>query len=176
MATLPTRLLILLLSAWVVGCPPTLDDDDATGDDDHATGDDDDATADDDDDVCTAADFPLVLEARDDNGVAGMQFGVGTSITLVGVLTNDCSNTITVETTSGCLLQPWTLNSSNGMGEARGCDDAITTWTWEPGQSLEDAVPIGTMQPALWTWTAGFVEGQSQTLSFEVVAPPPPPG
>ncbi len=54
------RLLLLLLALGVIGCTPSLgnddddavgDDDDATGDDDDATGDDDDATGDDDDDV-----------------------------------------------------------------------------------------------------------------------------
>jgi len=63
------RLLLLLLALGVIGCTPSLgnddddavgDDDDATGDDDDATGDDDDATGDDDDDDDIVGDTPAI--------------------------------------------------------------------------------------------------------------------
>ncbi len=128
----------------------------------------------DDDDVadCGPWDWPLELMALGDDGVPTEVFGAGEQITLVGRITNTCAEGFAVQTNSGCLLDPWVLEAASGVGEGRGCDDAITLWDFAPGQMQQDSVPVGMLQADTWTWRAGFVEGQSQVLTFEVVAPP----
>ena len=102
----------------------------------------------------------------DENGVVSTVFSTTQSITLVGSLLNPCPNEVSFETNSGCLLDPWTV-VGDGSGEGRGCDDAITPWTVAPGGTLQDVVPMGTMQADTWTWLTGFM-GQSATLTFVV--------
>lgn len=169
------------------------DDDDVSGDDDDASGDDDDTSADDDDDTspgdddddtssgdddddtspgddddtsCDVGDLVLSLSVLDANGVAGWSFRPEDVLTLSGSLTNVCDTMLTFETTSGCLLEPWSL-SGNGTGLGRGCDDAITTWTVAPGAALVDAEQIGAQSAGTWTWEAGF-EGMVMTVTFTV--------
>ncbi|MCO4774259.1 MAG: hypothetical protein KDA24_29805 [Deltaproteobacteria bacterium] len=180
------RLLLLLLAVLLAACPPTLGDDDDAADDDDASDDDDaaddddvsddDDVADDDDDddgtPCGVADLLLRVEAQDSNGVQQAVFGAGESVTLVGQLSNICPFDVAFETSSGCLLEPWTLTNSSGAGEGRGCDDAITPWNLGEEAMLFDIVEMGTMSPGAWTFTAGFLGGQSDTITFEVVAPP----
>lgn len=188
------RLLLALHCAFLISCAPTLgddddvsgDDDDTSADDDDTSGDDDDTSADDDDvsddddivaddddtsgddddDGCGVDDLVLGMQVLDANGVAGIAFRPTDELTLSGSLTNPCDIMLTFETSSGCLLEPWSL-SGNGSGVSRGCDAAITTWTIVEGGVVFDDVEIGAQTAGTWLWETGF-RGDVQTLTFTV--------
>ena len=178
-----TLALLLALLLPAAACTPALDDDDSSDDDDTTTDDDDtvddddDATMDDDDtgdddddddtEPCGLNELRLDLQVIGDFG-PGTSFDSFESITLLGTLENNCPFEQRFETNSGCLLEPWTLsNDSTGVGEGRGCDDAITSWSVEQGGVLEDEVQMGQLSPGQWTWSATFMN-QEASVQFQV--------
>jgi len=99
--------------------------------------------------------------------VATTVFATTDPVTLVGTLLNNCPFDVEFETSSGCLLDTWTLTGT-GSGEGRGCDDAITPWIVASGETLSDITPMGTMGADNWTFLGGFMAGQSASTTFVV--------
>lgn len=102
--------------------------------------------------ACSPADFDYIAEVRDAKGTAGTSFSAKEELTLAGVVKNPCSEDVTFETPSSCLVASWTTTSSSGMGMGAipTCLTVITSWTVPAGGSVEETLYWGRMSPDDW--------------------------
>lgn len=108
--------------------------------------------------ACTTADLDYIAEVRDAKGTAGTSFSAKEELTLAGVVKNPCSEDVTFETPSSCLVSSWTTTDSSGMGmgAAVPCLAVITTWTVAAGGSVEETMYWGRLSPDDWEASVSF--------------------
>ncbi len=159
----------------------TDDDDDSSSvadDDDSAQPDDDDDSSDDDDSAaaCTIDDLEFHAEVRA-GGVPGTQFTAAQSLTLVGLVSNDCStNPVTITAISTCLVNGWSLERKNDgqlLSEGFACGDAFTDFVVPAGGRIEDPYEWGMLGAGGWIVEPNFdVQGITASgVLIEVLAP-----
>lgn len=162
------RRLLLLAPLLLLGCPPdrSVDDDDALDDDDAAS----------DDDDAGPCGLVSVVESRAADGTPDDVFATGDAVVLFAGIRNDCGEPTTRESNSGCLVGSWLLESTAGQAFQApiGCDDAITPFTFPPGEVVGETWIWEGAEEGDWTLTPTYGTGEpvGATAEFRVVVPP----
>ena len=128
-----------------------------------------------DTDVPPACTVVFSAEIRDASGTVGTSWSVDTDdLSAFGVVSNPCTETVTFQTTTSCLVDSYAvtdLDGGSGESVSNTCVAVITDWSIEPGEKVEESTNLGTYDaPANIRVDVAFGDGADtvESVTFTV--------
>jgi hypothetical protein len=113
-------------------------------------------------------------EIRNGTGTVGQSFTEGDPLFVAGLITNPCTEKMTFQTTSECLVSGVHISGSNGTDDSElnwtnSCDPALSTpWELAAGESVEQVTEVGELTADVYTVTLYFADTDGSTAATAV--------